>query len=250
MGKMFEFITATHNPIVGICRHACTYCWARKYMGRAISPETLEKRMAKRFGKGDFVFLCDLWDAFAEGLVVDHGYRSGSALIDFANASPDARFLFCTKNPRMYAILETNKPHFAGQRHSIPKNVYLGATIETDMDSYTRGVSFAPAPSERLYWMQYLANYKIAEGRLFISVEPIITFSPKFAEALIRIKPWGVAVGYDNYNHELREPPLEHTERLISSLENAGIKVYRKTLRKAWWEGKHWVSTLEEVRQP
>jgi len=47
------------------------------------------------------------------------------------------------------------------------------------------------------------------------------------------IQPEFVAVGYDNYNNHLPEPPLEITENLIHGLEAYEIKVYRKTLREA-----------------
>jgi hypothetical protein len=72
----------------------------------------------------------------------------------------------------------------------------------------------------------------------FISIEPILDFDlDEFLEAIDDITPeFGVAIGYDNYNHHLPEPTLEKTMALIKGLEDAGIKVYRKTLRKAWNE--------------
>jgi len=48
------------------------------------------------------------------------------------------------------------------------------------------------------------------------------------------LQPWAVAVGYDNYNNHLPEPPLEKTMQLIERLEKAGITVFRKTLRERW----------------
>jgi hypothetical protein len=53
-----------------------------------------------------------------------------------------------------------------------------------------------------------------------------------------RIVPWGVAVGFDNYRCELPEPTLVKTEQLITSLENEGIRVFRKTIRLSWSEIK------------
>jgi len=71
---------------------------------------------------------------------------------------------------------------------------------------------------------------------LFISIEPILEFYTLFfVEYIRRIKPWAVAVGYDNYNHKLPEPDLKKTEKLISELRKFTI-IYRKTIRNAWWE--------------
>jgi len=54
---------------------------------------------------------------------------------------------------------------------------------------------------------------------------------------ILNINPeFGVSIGYDNYNWRLPEPPLAKTLQLIEELEKHGIKVERKTLRKAWWE--------------
>jgi hypothetical protein len=73
-------------------------------------------------------------------------------------------------------------------------------------------------------------------NKLFVSIEPILDFSLlSFENDLVDfIRPWAVAVGYDNYNNHLPEPPLAKTLQLIEALEKAGIKVFRKTLREAW----------------
>jgi len=66
-------------------------------------------------------------------------------------------------------------------------------------------------------------------------VEPIQDFNlDYFTERIIEIKPWAVAIGYDNYDNKLPEPSMAKTMQLIDRLEKAGITVYRKTLREAW----------------
>ena len=50
----------------------------------------------------------------------------------------------------------------------------------------------------------------------------------------ILVPKQGVAVGYDNYNNLLPEPREAETEEFIRQLEDAGITVYRKTIREAW----------------
>jgi hypothetical protein len=49
-----------------------------------------------------------------------------------------------------------------------------------------------------------------------------------------------IAVGYDNYKNYLPEPSLKRTQDLISKLRKAGIAVYEKTIRKAWWSCTKW----------
>lgn len=70
---------------------------------------------------------------------------------------------------------------------------------------------------------------------LFISIEPILEFDYGFTKLLRSIHSWAVAVGYDNYKHSLPEPELSKTLKLIEELEKFTI-VYRKTIKKAWWE--------------
>ncbi len=215
--RMFPFITHTHNLIVAPCPYECLYCWARDFRKRPLKPATLEERWKRRFGKGDFVFLNDLCDAFAPSIPD----AQVLALYDFIRASPEARFLLMTKNPDRYVDL------------CPPRNAVLGCTIECDAHAYS--FSKAPPPSHRLGIMNGLSTAGFHD--LFISVEPIIDFSSVgFPGDLIKIKPWAVAVGMDNYNWRLLEPSLAKTQRLIEELRRSGITVYEKTLRKAWWE--------------
>jgi len=220
MSRMFPFITATHNLIPeAVCPYECCYCWSRAkgFMGRNVRPEIKEKRWAKRFGRGDFVFLNDLYD----GMALDIG--AIARVYAFVTKSPDATFLLMTKNPLRYLDL------------MVPKNCVLGATIETDYGYDIIGkFSKAPPPDHRIEAMKKLAE--LGKNPLFVSVEPILRHSNKLDADLIGLKPWAVAVGYDNYRHNLPEPSLAETNALIGQLRGAGIKVYEKTLRKAWWE--------------
>jgi len=129
------------------------------------------------------------------------------------------KFLMLTKNPLCYL----------GYNPYLSNNVIRGATIETDIDIPST-ISVAPRPSIRFQYMRAIKN----ESTTFISIEPIMKFTGDFAEKIIACEPWAVAVGYDNYKHKLPEPRLSQTEVLIEELEEAGIVVYRKTIREAW----------------
>lgn len=139
-------------------------------------------------------------------------------------AHPENTFLFCTKNPKRYHDFE------------FPDNCLLGATVETDLGRYVQHFSVAPDPAWRL-----IAMRKLQYPHKFISIEPIMRFSPWFHEEIIELKPEIVEVGYDNYHmfekwgHKV-EPFLEETVELIQKLEKAGITVKEKSIRPAWNE--------------
>jgi hypothetical protein len=212
--KMFEFITKTWNPI-RFCSHNCTYGWCHRYHLDK-EPVIRENQFDKRFGKDDFVFVCDLGDLFCGGMpdnMID------LILHKLTKSQPDAKYLFMTKNPQRYYRFITE----------LPKNAYLGCTIESNRDYPL--ISSAPPQSKRLHTLKTLSELGITT---FIAIEPILDFDLlPFIMVINGIDPWAVAIGYDNYHHHLPEPSLTKTVNLELSIRT---KVYEKTLRKAWWE--------------
>jgi len=230
---MFPFITRTHNPIGGghviqkdgkiTGCYDCVYCWAtsmknqykwQKYLGVY---RIIENELLVRYKPDDFTFVCDM---------IDIGRLPIPILIQFINwlkAQP-GKILLLTKNPKIYAQLYTDEIRF-------PENVYFGATIESDKN-YPE-ISKAPSQFDRLYWMDVLSRLAAFENRLFISIEPVLDFDLKeFETCIYRIKPWAVAIGYDNYKNGLPEPDLAKVKDLISQMEEY-TTVYIKTLRES-----------------
>jgi protein gp37 len=232
---MFPFVTVPDwNPVGGRCRHDCYNgkCWASilkrtyrmaKYAGE--EPYIAEKELKRKFSRGDFVFVEDMNDLLGSWVPIDMILR----VLNYTDHFPDTNFLFLSKNPKRYLEIIASGCTFKN-------NHILGATVETNRDM--EDLSKAPSQPERLECLNKLNAF--ARGKLFVSVEPIVDFDLNiFAEQLIKLTPWAAAVGYNNYdsaNFHLPEPTLEKTQRLILLLENAGITVYRKTLRKAWQE--------------
>jgi len=225
---MFKFITKTSNPLGGKCPGLCSYCWAQSKKGLAQRyghtkyqgpPRLYPEVLRKRYGEGDFIFDVDMRDKYSP----DVPDQMILKIYEWQASSPDAVFLDLTKYPTRYPELLKR----------VPRNVVLGATIETNAPIPLK-ISRAPQPSLRLEAMRYVAEN--TDHRTFVSVEPIMDFHPEgFAAALEKIRPWKVAVGYDNWKNRLPEPPLHNTEELIELLEEF-TEVERKTLRKAWWE--------------
>jgi DNA repair photolyase len=225
---MFNIVTATWNPITG-CLYNCNYCWARNLAAtklknshrysQGFKPSLNEKEFNSKFGIGDLIFVSDMGDMFGK-FTPTHWIRQ---VLDYIRQFPEADFLFMTKNPNRYLELLPQ----------IPENTILGATIETDSDEIvqTDKLSTAPLPSQR-----YEAMKALDWSRKMVSIEPILDFNLNtFSKWIEDIAPFIVYVGYDNYNHKLREPTLEQTIKLINRLSETSL-VIRKTIRPAWFE--------------
>jgi DNA repair photolyase len=229
-GKMFNIVTSTWNPISG-CLYNCDYCWARDLAttklknshrySQGFKPRLNEKEFHSRFGKGEVIFVSDMGDMFGK-FTPTHWIKQ---VLDHIRKFPEADFLFMTKNPNRYLELLPQ----------IPENTILGATIETNSDEIvqTDKLSTAPLPSQR-----YEAMNALDWSRKMVSIEPILDFDLNpFTKWIEDINPFIVYVGYDNYNHKLREPNLRQTIELMNKLSEISL-VIRKTIRPAWFEEK------------
>ena len=229
--RMFPFITKTWNPVRATCPHNCKYCWAKqlikKYnMTKYVVKEPQFIKTKTNFTNKDFIFVCDMIDLFADtmpSIIIQK-------VINITYNYLDTTFLFLTKNPKRYLEFK------------FPMNCILGATIESDIN-YPE-ISKAPLQQNRLKVMKELtARFNVYDyaydNAIFISIEPILDFTSDFIKKLLSFQLKGqfaVAVGYDNYNNKLPEPELEKTKWLIQILKDNDIKVYEKTIRKAWYE--------------
>jgi protein gp37 len=185
-----------------------------KYAGE---PRIIEKELRRTFKVGDFVFICDMVDWLGNWIPDDFI----KLILMTVKANPQAQFLSMTKNPARY-IMHVD-------RISEIKNLVLGSTIESNRD-YPE-LSKAPRQMERIAAMMILRD-ALPKHKLFISLEPILDFDLRAFIGLLRaVKPWAVAVGYDNYNNKLPEPELSKTLKLITEIEQF-TQVFKKTLRE------------------
>ena len=231
---MFHLVHRTWNPITG-CLHLCRYCWARRLVETRLRFRTRKYRdgfkpifhpeeLKRRFKPNEFVFCCDVGDAFGDWVPRDWILK----VLQVVRRYPKTTFLFLTKNPARYL-------EFIDEFRGLG-NVILGATIETDLDHlyYLYRISGAPDPTER-----FRALLKVRElgFRVMVSIEPVIKFNlHNLYLMMVELEPEFIYIGYDNYGNKLPEPPLSMVLRLIKALRSHGITVYEKTLRKAWYE--------------
>jgi len=222
LSRMFDLVSDTYNPLGGRCSHECVYCWSmgegglvekydmKKYQGTI---RLIEKEFKRKFKEGVLIFVQDMSDLFANNVPREYVQK----VIDYIKQFPNTYFLFMTKNPKRYL------------EFTFPKNVILGCTMETNVD--TSAISKAPIPSQRFEAMASLSHQYKA-----LSCEPIIDFDLEiFIKWLQFIKPVLVWVGYDNYNHRLLEPSLAKVEKFAEEISKF-TNVRWKTKRKAWWE--------------
>jgi protein gp37 len=235
--RMFTFINETWNPIAGgssvedgevfACSFKCKYCWARslihkfrkgnlgkKYSGPFRIHERTENR---KFKPGDFVavqFMSDIGDPAIPSSVI-------CSVLDSIRDNPEVKYLLLTKSDQFYIEYIDE----------IPNNCICGITVETDKE-IPPDISLAPNIQKRidsLVWLK--SNYP--SMRTFVSIEPIMDFTFELIPKILKVEPWAVAIGYDNYKNQLPEPSEYKTECLYRELSRF-TKVYRKTIRKKW----------------
>jgi len=232
--KMFDLGTLSWNPLGGTCPFNCIYCWSvgekglvkryrmKKYQG---SPRLIEKEF-KPFKEGEFVFVQDMSDLFAE--IVPKKYVE--RILEHTKKFPKTAFLLLTKNPERYLEFEDR----------IPSNCICGATVETNRDKGYRKISRAPLPTDRLAAMHLLKG----DVKKMISIEPIMDFDlDDFVNEIETIRPGFVYVGYDNYNYGLPEPLLPKTKELITKLQKF-TEVRTRSYSKATCESNMYLKTL------
>lgn len=219
---MYPWVTHTHSHLGGECPHKCVYCYVdnprfgrpERYKGllRLIDKEFQvnydERTLTKDGGQyPGVIFVENTSDLFAGDVPMSFIQR----VMDHCLRWPDNTYVLQTKNPARYV----------DYADTLPENVILGCTIETNRD--IPEISSAPRPLHRCVAMAGL------DGRRFITIEPVLDFDvEEFADWIVTIDPEFVNIGADSKGHKLPEPPIWKVDALIDAFLEAGIEIREK----------------------
>lgn len=219
MSNMYNFITKTWNPLAGDCIHNCSYCFVKKMKSRfpvmnkkySGEPRLIEKELQKKFKPEDVVFVCDCTDLFADNVKIELIER----ILDYCK-NFESTFYFQTKNPMK----------FDSSRLIFPKNHKKIVTIESDI-FYSKIMNNSKEPYKRAS-----QTIILLEEVHQITIEPIMDFSPLFAELIKDCKPEQVNIGADSGRNNLPEPSKEKLLKLISELKKFTIVNLKSNLNR------------------
>lgn len=226
MGSHIEWCDETLNfmgvPIDGCFN--CVYCYRNRLM--TCYPSTFP--VGPHFGRleklnawqNKSVFLNSMFD-------ICHPSISNELLHDYfkiLRRTPKSNTLIhLSKNPGRYAEFITNG--------WLPKNVFLGLTIESDTYIYqTRTpVTDAPHPIDRI------ADFADLEWpHKFISIEPILMFTTNFIDHIRSIKHLShVIIGANSTpNLKMVEPDPPDLQNLIQKLRKHYTLILKKNIKR------------------
>lgn len=225
-GNMYDWITHTHSHLRGACPHACPYCYVQAIDARFNSthhqgpvhiaeaelkadyrsPRVL-REAAEKGHKNPVIFIEHTGDLFAEDIPVEFI----SAILQHIQKGPDNTYVFQTKNPERMRRL----------RDFLPYKSIVGVTIESDITH----VGKTPSPKDRGLAFFHIPLIFPA----FITVEPVLKFSPAFADYLISLHPAWINLGADSkHTPGLPEPTADELLDLIHRLQSAKIEIRSK----------------------
>ena len=225
-GGMYDLSVKQWNPAAG-CKFDCSYCYpsfraqAKRQKHRCVGcynyephehPERLDQRLPLT-GYGQFIFAIDMGDP---AFVRPEYFRK---VLDRVRRDDGRTFLFQSKNPAYF------------EDFKFPRNVILGATIETNRDELVREYV---SPKVPLPTVRYNSMLGLDHPQKMVTIEPIMKFDlPIMVEWVREIAPRMVWMGYNSYPKQvtLPEPSLEEFRELHFELGKLGILTKLKTVR-------------------
>lgn len=190
-------------------RHNCKMCY--DYSPHE-HPSRLDEALPKT-GYMQFIF------TVASGDVAFCSTEYLERILERIRKEKGKNFLIQSKNPETFQRVVA----------SIPSNVILGTTIETNRDCLVSMIAKAPPPSKRFHDL-----LEIDHPTKMVTIEPVMDFDlDVMVDWIVAIKPVMVWLGYDSRKSNLPEPPLEKVKQLYWELGKRGITVMLKTVREA-----------------
>lgn len=214
-GNMYDFITHTFNPIIGICQHECGYCYVPK-MCNKLKPVRLEANALKgSLEKDNFIFVGSGTDVFAQNVPSEWI----TEVLDYCDKF-DNKYLFQSKNPMRFMEFIT---------HPVFKKSVICTTIESNR--HYAG-SKAPTIEERVSAIEIIkSEYPTIE--IYITIEPIMDFDlSELTDLIKRCTPVQVNIGADSKRSKLPEPTRNQILNLIDRLSQFTTVEEKKNLKR------------------
>lgn len=197
-----EWCDYTINPIKGLCKHACWYCYARRMYKRfkwneevRFVPEELNK--IARIKEPSRIFLCSTHDLFGEWIPDKWIFK----IITECQKYSQHTFLLLTKNPKRYLDW------------TFRDNFWTGETITDNTRT---------------------SIMKREKGISFISFEPLLS---EVYSSFIYTQ-WIIIGALTGRGNGKIAPKKEWIEKILKEANNHNVPVFMKNNLKPYWQGK------------
>lgn len=180
------------NPIKGLCKYACSYCYARRMYKRFHWKEEVTLRLDEldkiaKIKEPSRIFLCSTHDLFGEWI----DYRWIFKIITECHRYPQHTFLLLTKNPKRYEDFSFRDNFWLGQT-VVNKNNYQKIN-----NNNLKFVSFEPLLDNDIGNYYFPANWYIIGG-----LTPKIKHSPEAINRILsQASYFGIPVFIKNNAH-------------------------------------------------
>ncbi len=207
-----EYVDYTINPVKGLCKNNCWYCYAKRMYKRFKWDEEIRIDLPSlhyvdKIKEPSRIFIGSMHDIF--GSWVPHHWIN--SIIGFCDRYPQHTFIFLTKNPSRY------------KEFVFPQNCWLGTSIENN-DNLGRLYDLTISTKE--------------QNKIFVSFEPLLDDLidlPYYAPELAKLD-WAIIGG-------LTPKPVHKDEWvtiLIFNLYQFKIPIFLKDNLKYSLEVKEW----------
>ena len=223
----------TWNPFKG-CEFDCVYCvpsfqlQSKRQKQNCLkcysyTPHAHPERLSlSQIPSSDIVFVCGNSDlSFCKPEFIPQ-------IIEAIKSKSDNRRR-AGKNVQTFFLQSKQPECFKPFLSTLPENVILVTTLETNRDKDYAKYSKAPPPSKR--YKQFLA---LDYPRKIVTIEPVMDFDVDiFSDSICRINPEYVWLGFNSRDKQvhLPEPTPEKMEAFAKAVSSQGIKIKGKHLR-------------------